>query len=156
MFIEVLGKSRKLSIKDTKESVEWFLTKLCGNAAEPIELTVSYKYKLRKKSGGYAFMDWLDKPVRPEIFEIEIDAELCQIDTLKTLAHECVHIKQYRLGELRDFVRQPVEGSVRKWHGKLYNLADDGIYYDLPWEIDARGREEGLVDRLLAVYTPSK
>lgn len=69
------------------------------------------------------------------------------VEILRTLAHEIVHVKQYVLGELR-------------WRdaGLLYkginhdamNLMD---YFELPYEIEAYGREKGLLYGFMLVWS---
>ena len=69
------------------------------------------------------------------------------VEILRTLAHELVHVKQYVLGELR-------------WRdaGLLYkginhdpeNLME---YFELPYEIEAYGREKGLLYGFLKGWT---
>ena len=54
-----------------------------------------------------------------------------------TLAHEMVHVKQYVRHELK-------EPTV--WKGTNINT-DKVEYWDLPWEIEAHGREIGLFVR---------
>ena len=61
------------------------------------------------------------------------------VELLKTLAHELVHVKQYVLNELR-------------WRdaGLLYKgINHDAMnlmeYFELPYEIEAYGREKGLL-----------
>jgi hypothetical protein len=71
-------------------------------------------------------------------FEIELDRTLSQRKLLETLAHEMVHVKQYARRELH-----PVTDT---WCGKTYN-PDKVSYWDLPWEIEAHGREVGLFVR---------
>ena len=68
------------------------------------------------------------------------------VEILKTLAHEIVHIKQYVLGEL-------------KWRdaGLLYKGINHGEmtlmeYFELPYEIEAYGREKGLLYGFLKVW----
>tara|TARA_Y100000034_G_scaffold129373_1_gene185693 strand:- start:34 stop:558 length:525 start_codon:yes stop_codon:yes gene_type:complete len=68
------------------------------------------------------------------------------VEILKTLAHELVHVKQYVMRELR-------------WRdaGLLYkginhdpeNLME---YFELPYEIEAYGREKGLLYGFLLVW----
>ena len=61
------------------------------------------------------------------------------VEILKTLAHEIVHVKQYVLGELkyRDV------GLLYKGinHGEITLME----YFELPYEIEAYGREKGLL-----------
>jgi hypothetical protein len=58
-------------------------------------------------------------------------------DQIKTLAHECWHIKQVEDGKLNTF-----ENS---WEGKVYpKYDDDEKERMLPWEVDARMNAEEL------------
>ena len=68
-------------------------------------------------------------------------------EILKTLAHELVHVKQYVMGELtwRD------RGLL--WKGHLYTPEHLGEYFDTPYEIEAFGRERGLLVTFLATWT---
>ena len=60
------------------------------------------------------------------------------------LAHELVHVKQYSLNEMHDMSRTP----NTKWKKVTVNEIKTH-YFDLPWEIEARGREEGMYVRYL-------
>jgi hypothetical protein len=68
-------------------------------------------------------------------------------EILKTLAHELVHVKQYVMGELtwRD------RGLL--WKGHLYTPEHLGEYFDTPYEIEAFGRERGLLVTFLAAWS---
>jgi len=78
-------------------------------------------------------------------FSIQLRPGYGRRKTLSSLAHELVHVKQYATGELTDSPRG-IRYSV--WQGKHYD--DSKIhYYDYPWEIDAYGREGGLLRRYL-------
>jgi hypothetical protein len=57
---------------------------------------------------------------------------------LETLAHEMVHVKQ--------FARRELHPANDEWYGKTYNPKKVD-YWDLPWEIEAHGRETGLFIR---------
>ena len=57
---------------------------------------------------------------------------------LETVAHEMVHVKQ--------FARRELHPSNDEWYGKTYNPKKVS-YWDLPWEIEAHGREVGLFVR---------
>ena len=74
-------------------------------------------------------------------FTISITSKFGMMRSLVILAHERVHVKQYAKGELR-YCGQ--SGCLR-WKGT--GTIDDGNieYWDLPWEIEAHGREKGLV-----------
>jgi len=70
-------------------------------------------------------------------FELEIHKGMRLRRLLETVAHEMVHVKQYARKELQ-------QDSV--WQGKTYN-PEKVDYWDLPWEIEAHGREVGLFVR---------
>ncbi len=68
------------------------------------------------------------------------------VEVLKTLAHELVHVKQYVMGELKYTT-----------HGMVYKrttYSPDNIfdYFETPYEIEAYGREVGLLVNFLAKW----
>jgi len=70
-------------------------------------------------------------------FELDINKNIKLRPLLETVAHEMVHVKQYVRHELK-------EPTV--WKGTNINT-DKVEYWDLPWEIEAHGREVGLFVR---------
>ena len=67
---------------------------------------------------------------------------------LETLAHELVHVKQYVRGELTG---GPVAGLY--WKGTRFVVEDYRDYYELPYEVEARGKERGLLIGFLVKWT---
>ena len=65
-------------------------------------------------------------------------------ELLKTLAHELVHVKQYVMNELSWRER----GLL--WKGRLYSPEHLCEYFETPYEIEAFGRERGLLVCFLA------
>ena len=64
---------------------------------------------------------------------------------LCSLAHELVHVKPFVTGELGPTWKECGETFTR-WMSK--DISETNTYYhDLPWEIEARGREYGLYRR---------
>ena len=61
------------------------------------------------------------------------------VEILKTLAHEIVHVKQYVLGELK---YRDVGLLYKGINHEAMNLME---YFELPYEIEAYGREKGLL-----------
>lgn len=107
---------------------------------------------------GEAMLSEFTNPKRPREFKIIVDHHRAEIDDynrtrsdtewgheiLKTLAHELVHVKQYVLGELK-----PVNnGFVFK--KTLYTPNTLLDYFDSPFEVEAYGREKGLLVAFLA------
>ena len=68
-------------------------------------------------------------------------------ELLKTLAHELVHVKQYVMNELSWRER----GLL--WKGRLYLPEHLGEYFETPYEIEAFGRERGLLVCFLARWS---
>jgi hypothetical protein len=91
--------------------------------------------KLTNPNGAMGYCLELDNN---RTFEIEADKKLRLRKLLETIAHEMVHVKQYARRELH-----PVNET---WCGKTYNPKKVS-YWDLPWEIEAHGREAGLFVR---------
>jgi len=88
---------------------------------------------------------WTDDNTSPREFKICINSKIRKKTQLITLSHELVHVKQYASGETKDVIRGP---SNVKWK-KQYIHEHKIHYYDLPWEIEAHGREKGMYIRYL-------
>ena len=86
---------------------------------------------------------WDDTNDRGRDFTIRLDADMPLADTLRILAHEMVHVKQYAKGEMMEYMAAP---DLVKWQGKKTDFAEID-YWDYPWEIEAYGRELGLYIR---------
>lgn len=87
---------------------------------------------------GYCEITDYNKSGKPRYFTIEIDKSMNVKSILMTLAHECVHVKQYALGEINE--------NLSVWRGKRVN-SDTLPYWDHPWEVEAYGKERGLFVR---------
>lgn len=100
---------------------------------------------LESTQGVMGDATWEDDNARPKDFTVRVDWRGKNFfeNTLVTLAHELVHVKQFARGEMTDLL------SVKKvnWNGKRYSR-EDIDYWDLPWEIEAHGRERGMFVRL--------
>ena len=71
---------------------------------------------------------------------------------LYTLAHEMVHVKQMVRGHYRQEPKKRSEGVHHYWLGKRVNKT----YIKRPWEIEAIGREDELVESLSQFLTKQK
>lgn len=109
---------------------------------------------------GEAMIDHDTNPYRPRHFRVVIDHHRLETDNygrkrdvtewahevLKTLAHELVHVKQYVMGDL----------SMRReglcYRGVHYDVKTLTEYFELPYEIEAYGREKGLLIAFLAFW----
>ncbi len=105
----------------------------CIKKLMPRMQTLNIEITLKKINGamGYCLCE------TKRDFELEIGTNQRLRRLLETVAHEMVHVKQFARGELNE---KPA------WLGKTYNV-DKTEYWDLPWEVEAHGREVGLFIR---------
>lgn len=94
------------------------------------------------KDGFYALTDVHpdDDWHRPRNFTITMTNKFEILRSLMIVAYEMVHIKQHAKQELAFCGRT----GLPKWQG-IRAKNDTVDYWDLPWEIEAHGREKGLV-----------
>lgn len=112
-----------------------------NNLKNKITLDIEFSKTLYKEDGILGEIDFDDSNHRPKEFTMIIDCTGSKRTIMETIAHEMVHLKQYAKGELVDLSRS---GSTR-WQN---NLVDNQTnYWDLPWEIEAHGKELGLFIR---------
>ena len=127
-----------ISIKGGTKSQKKYarsMVKFCIKTLMPRMKTLDITVKLKNPNGAMGYCLELDDN---RTFEIEADKKLRMRKLLETIAHEMVHVKQYARRELH-----PVHDT---WCGKTYNPKKTS-YWDLPWEIEAHGREVGLFVR---------
>ena len=111
------------------------ITEFCIKTLMPRMNTLDIKINLTKPDGALGYCLELDSKRE---FEIEVDRTQSLRKLLETVAHEMVHVKQY--------ARRELHPSTNTWCGKTYNPKNVS-YWDLPWEIEAHGREVGLFVR---------
>ena len=128
-MIEVTG-GKANQRKYVESMVNFCITKLMPRMRS-LEITI----KLSSPKGAMGYCLELDNNRQ---FEIEVDRSLPMRKLLETVAHEMVHVKQY--------ARRELHPATDKWMGKTYNPKKVS-YWDLPWEIEAHGREVGLFVR---------
>jgi hypothetical protein len=128
-FVEVKG-GRKTQRKYAESMVDFCIDMLGLGKIRTLDITVHFTNKTGDSEGLCCRVD--DRE-----YEIEINKNLKLRTMLETIAHEMVHVKQYVRHELK-------EPTV--WKGT--NVDTDKVeYWDLPWEIEAHGREVGLFVR---------
>lgn len=111
------------------------MVEFCVKTLMPRMSTLDITVKLKKPKGAMGYCLELDTNRE---FEIEIDNSQPLRKLLETVAHEMVHVKQ--------FARRELHPAKDTWYGKTYNPKKTS-YWDLPWEIEAHGREVGLFVR---------
>jgi hypothetical protein len=142
-MIEVSGGTAKQ--RELVQSIaEWCSVKLMGSRLSNV---VNVEIELRRDMGdslGNATYDDSNHRPREFIMEVNASSNIRLRKILETVAHEMVHIKQYAKGEMKDLISRPA--NIRKWQGKEIDT-NTISYWDLPWEIEAYGRECGLFVR---------
>jgi hypothetical protein len=100
-------------------------------------------YKTEDVKGDMLVID--DEEEFPREFEIRLDSSMHHQALLRALAHEMVHVKQYAMAEIQDCDLRNV-----LFMGKKYD-SSDRTYWDQPWELEAYGRELGLLEHFVKV-----
>lgn len=136
------AKEPKVPTKEIRQAVLFYANLiLTPRQSKNLELEICFKDFPRTYKGDCI---WLDRPVRPHEFKIRLSSRFKTPTTLRTLAHEMVHLRQYAIGELTS---ETMRSGIR-W--KREEIDEEKIhYYDHPWEIEAFGREIGLYYRYL-------
>ena len=137
MFVEVIGGSNSQKNHVAK------MVEFCVKTLMP-RMNLDITVNLCKPTGAMGYCLEGDDN---RTFELEIDKTQSLRALLETVAHEMVHVKQYARREL-----SPVKEI---WMGKTYN-PEKVSYWDLPWEIEAHGREIGLFIRYCEEHKLSK
>jgi hypothetical protein len=133
MQLKVKGKG-KIKPAELQTAIEIMMKIMKAHRLLPsLEITVRFK-----NMKTHAQVEEVDE----KEFVIDISNSLSKLNTLLALAHELVHIKQFCRKELK------MEGPHIVYRGEVFD-PKKVHYYDLPHEIEAYGRETGLVDRYM-------
>ncbi len=141
MHIAVYKCPPKLTADMVTEAVRFYASTLMNRQLVK-NLTVKVSFKDEDVDG---FCNTDDDLAKPREFALQINPKRSVKAILTALAHEMVHVKQYATGESRQYERTPY---VTKFRGVMVNT-ETTDYWDLPWEIDAYGRELGLYVRFM-------
>jgi Zn-dependent peptidase ImmA (M78 family) len=139
MKIKTRGIPDKLTRSLCKEAIRYYGNELLGSRLSK-NITINVIFEVLP-SPIKAMCQWQDDNHRCREFVILIHKKLNKKQTLITLAHEMVHVKQYATGELKDYLRTE---SVR-WQNKVFSL-DKVKYWSSPWEKEAYKKDEILYE----------
>jgi len=151
MAIKRSSKLSTLRRKMAYDAIDMCVNKFIPRLREKVTVRVVGVPDLLDNEGVYAdcdIEDYAENPL-PRSFLIRIDDNLPLETFISTLMHEMVHVKQYAKGEMKLLVRAP--GMTYRWKGERIQSKSKG-YYDLPWEIEAHGREMGLFELFKVVH----
>ena len=133
--LRIYGCKDKPALRDDiREASNFFIDKLIPRK-RILHIAVKRRKNLIKKSGTFGECWQLDEP---NCFEILVDADLSKKQTLTTLAHEFVHVKQFCRRELK------FGHKIDTWCGKKYYHG--AAYETLPWEKEATKLETVLYE----------
>lgn len=143
--MQITIKNANRSQKRYAESVVKFcasklMSKRLGNA---LEIHLSFIPGLAETHNENGACIWEDDNHLPREFTIEIDKNLSLRRALESICHEMVHVKQFASGQMKDMMSNR---DHVKWEGEVLDRTSMD-YWDLPWEIEANGRETGLFVR---------
>jgi hypothetical protein len=139
-MITVFGGSKSQK-KYVASLAQFCVDKFMPRIKDVVEIRIHLKDLTKQHAYGFCTSDPDDESERsdrPRHFMIEVHKNMRLRRVLETVAHEMVHAKQYAKGELYDSTRLAKQRWQGKWVSKNLN------YWDMPWEIEAHGREAGL------------
>jgi len=117
--------------KELREACRFFSESLINSKLRKnIQVDVRLVPNLMKEEKAYGWCNWVENNLKPRIFEIEADAGLSRVRLIRTLAHEMVHVKQFALGELKDYIHKDTH-----WCGRRVDPRTP--YRKKPWEEEA-------------------
>ena len=128
--------------KTVRSAVEFFMQELLSKRkSDNTELTVRF-IKLPSNIHGFCHIDDdEDNLYSPKTFNIDISSKLGLERLLETLAHEMVHMRQFRNKELC------YRENYTRFRGVAYSL--DMPYEKEPWEKEAYKLEKSLVKKFM-------
>lgn len=138
----------KIQQKISREFSNFVMRKFFPRSYHSFSIKIKGICDLVKKEETYAdcMYEYIDP--RPKDFVIRIDNNLDNEMFVKTLAHELTHVKQWAKGEMKIYERN---FKVTRWQNQ--KIRHDLInYFDMPWEIEAHGREHGLYAQYIETY----
>lgn len=146
MEISVYGTKNKKLISELADAAEFFARCLMhGKMVDNLELDIEVENKLDVQ--GLCVNE--DGHKRSRFFTVQLRKDNID-EMIQTLAHEMVHVKQHAKNE-HVKVHATARGGLKiesYWMGKLWRpKAAECDCYDAPWEVEAYGREVGLMHR---------
>ena len=99
-------------------------------------IMIEVVFRKKMKHLGLTSVEDYNLSYKPRDFLLDINANQSEMEIIRTIAHEMVHVKQYVYGELNE--------EATYWCGE--KLARDLAYHEQPWEIEAHDVGDILLD----------
>ncbi|NBP01734.1 MAG: hypothetical protein EBU90_16680 [Proteobacteria bacterium] len=143
MKIKILNCPDKAFKPFVFEAAQFFAKELIpdSNVLKYCKTTIVFTDKITEY--GYASIKKHNRKKQAREFKIEIHPGIGARLILETLAHEMVHVKQYIMNETDD--------GLTRWKNKKID-SNKVDYWNHPWEIDAYGREPGLIYKFATLH----
>lgn len=143
MLIKVYGTGSKSFKAMAREAIRHAAAKFFDKRIlDHLEVTLKLDPNLLAVTGDVAQMEWVDNNVRAKVYNIYLDSNLSDFLKVLSIMHEMVHVKQYAKGELTQSLK---DCNLHKWNRSEWINEGKVSYWDLPWEIEAHGREKGML-----------
>lgn len=140
MQINVKGCRSHKREKLIVQALEYYCSLLLSKSQlSKISVDIVIKRKLDDDTLAYCIYNWSDKSFKH--FTIELKYSKSIHLTLRRLAHEAIHLKQYTLGELDNNTRRR---GYTLWLNTIVNEREID-YWDQPWEVEAYDGELELL-----------
>lgn len=113
-----------------------------------IDINIEFNDRIhRDHQYGRAWIEETNSRGMPRKFGILVSRSTQLHKQLCITGHELTHVKQWATGQMK-----PKEaGRVANFMGTEYVMKNTD-YWDRPWEIEAHGREKGLVEQYIAAH----
>ena len=142
MLVHIKGSTKRIR-KDIELATWYYAEKLMGKRLmSGLEINIDLKKELLTEEGHEGTAIWEDDGYRPKEFTIALDTTVNHRNLLINLAHEMVHVKQWAKNEMYEYM----EPHMVRFKGEKIHL-NEVDYWDYPWEIEAYGRQFGLLIR---------
>ena len=137
MAISIISNGPKRE-RELIESLAYYCVEKLLPRKKNLEVDIKQVRDLETKEGDTASCIDTDNL---NTFDIKLEKNMSLRKKLLSVAHEMVHVKQFTRKELE----HTEWTGIQTWLGKRYNT--NKTYWELPWEIEAYGRELGLFNR---------
>ena len=125
-------------------AARWMAADLMGpRLCDTLTIKVKLERDLFKEEGILGDCEWIGENKRPREFVIRLYAGPNRKRSLKTLAHELIHVKQFARSEMYDHVQNI---DLVTWKGQRVD-SNQVSYEDQPWEKEAYEMEIPLLNK---------
>jgi len=142
MNVVVTG-CKDLALRDELLVASHFFGKLLLSHQMLPHIDIEIVMRTTTKDLGCCSVTYYNDWYKPRQFEIVLKRHKSHKNTIATLAHEMVHLKQFAKGEL--------SLNLDKWHKQLVDT-EQLAYSDWPWEIEASSCERVMYDLYMQKY----